>query len=94
MIAAVLLVALVALAVVAAIAWPLVGARGDSAADPELDADRQELQDEIDRSLRAIREIDMDHRAGDLSDDDFAALDAEERARAAELLHRRDDPVG
>jgi flagellar motility protein MotE (MotC chaperone) len=93
-IAAVLLVALVALAVVVAIAWPLVGARGDVSADQEPDADRQELQDEIDRSLRAIREIDQDHRAGDLSDDDFAALDAEERARAAELLRRRDDPVG
>ena len=33
----------------------------------------------------------MDHRAGNLSDDDFAALDAAERARAVELMHRADE---
>lgn len=90
MIVAVLLVALVVLAVVAAVAWPLIGARADARLDQQSDAESQELQDEIERSLRAIREIELDHRAGDLSDGDFAELDAEERARAAELLRRRD----
>jgi hypothetical protein len=33
----------------------------------------------------------MDHRAGNLSDDDFTQLDAAERARAVELKHRADD---
>jgi hypothetical protein len=32
----------------------------------------------------------MDHRAGNLSDADFADLDREERARAVELMRRRD----
>ena len=41
-------------------------------------------------SLEAIREIEMDHRAGNLSDEDFAALDTAERARAVELMRRAD----
>jgi hypothetical protein len=32
----------------------------------------------------------MDHRAGNLSPEDFAALDRAERARAVELMRRRD----
>ena len=42
----------------------------------------------------AIREIEMDHRAGNLSDEDFAALDRAERARAVELMRRRDREGG
>jgi len=33
----------------------------------------------------------MDHRAGNLSDEDFAELDAAERARAVELMRRADE---
>ena len=91
--AAIVLFALIALAAVAAVAWPLIAGPAERP-DPEVDSERQELQDEIERSLRAIREIDMDHRAGNLSDEDFARLDAEERARAAELLRRRDATAG
>ena len=52
------------------------------------------LQDEIDRSLHAIREIEFDHRAGNLSDQDFAELDSAERAQLATLLRRRDESSG
>ncbi len=90
-----ILVAVVALAVVVAVAWPLLRDRTDGAMLRGGDADRrQELQDGIDQSLRAIREIDFDHKAGNLGDADFAELDAAERARAAELLRERDTPEG
>jgi hypothetical protein len=52
--------------------------------------DRRAVEEELRQSFDAIREIDMDHRAGNLSDDDFAALDRDERARAVELMRRRD----
>lgn len=86
-----LIVAAVALALVAIVAWPLVIHRaGDPPGDPE-DAARRAIDEDLQRSLDAIREIDMDHRAGNLSDDDFAALDAAERARAVELMRRADE---
>jgi hypothetical protein len=88
-----ILVAAVALAVVAAVAWPLLRERHQSEAPPD-DHAGQELQDEIDRSLRAIREIEFDHRAGNLSDADFAELDGAERTQLATLLRRRDGSSG
>ena len=86
----VILVAAVALTVVAAVAWPLVRDRGEGAATGAADDRRRSLQDDIDRSLRAIREIEFDHRAGNLGDSDFQELDGVERARAADLLRQRD----
>ena len=56
------LVAAVALAVVVAVAWPLLHERHQAESSAEDQAGRA-LQDEIDRSLRAIREIEFDHRA-------------------------------
>lgn len=83
------LMVVVALAILAGtfIAWPVLsGATGQvvdrAAVDP--------LDEALDRSLDAIREIEFDHATGHLSDDDFAALDAEERGRALELMRRRD----
>ncbi|MDX6645960.1 MAG: hypothetical protein QOK40_1687 [Miltoncostaeaceae bacterium] len=84
------LVALVALVLIAVVGWPLIRpAPGESSAAPP-DEERGRLAEEVDRSLTAIREIDFDHRAGHLSDDDFATLDGAERARTAELLRRLD----
>ena len=96
---AVLLVALVGVAVVLAVGWPLMaGVASDEAlrAEEELQASERsgELEEAIERSLAAIREIDLDHRAGHLSDEDFTALDRAERARAAELIRRRDAVAG
>lgn len=87
---AALLIGLVGLTVVALVAWPLTHPRPDRGEGPERDPERVALDDAIDRSLRAIREIEFDHRAGNLSDEDFASLDRDERRRAAELLRRRD----
>jgi hypothetical protein len=89
---AVLLVVLLGVGLVALVAWPLLarsGAGDGSVASPA-DIERQRVEEDLDRALTAIREIEFDHRAGNLSDEDFAALDREERARAVELIRRRD----
>lgn len=90
MIAGAIVLAAFALVVVAAVAWPLLGRHADEApVDPGV-ALRAAIDEDLQRSLEAIREIEMDHRAGNLSDDDFAQLDAAERAKAVELMHRSD----
>jgi hypothetical protein len=87
----ILIGALAALVVVAAVAWPLVTHRAEDPPDDPVDDARRTAEEDLQRSLAAIREIDMDHRAGNLSDEDFAALDGAERARAVELMRRADE---
>lgn len=91
MLVGILIVSLVALALVAAVAWPLVAPQDDGSIDDPAAAERRAVDEDLQRSLAAIREIDMDHRAGNLSDEDFAALDAAERARAVLLMRRADE---
>jgi hypothetical protein len=86
-----LILAAAALVVVAALAWPLIARRDERLPeDPGGDA-RRAVEEDLERSLGAIREIELDHRAGNLSDEDFAELDRAERARAVELMRRRDE---
>jgi hypothetical protein len=79
-----------------AVAWPLV-LRDDPSAELRAEeqaraADRdRDLDEALQRSFAAIREIETDRRAGNLSAEDFAALDRAERARAAELLRTKDE---
>ena len=80
----------ISVALVALIAWPLVARADSDPAPAEQMDDLMAIEEELERSLDAIREIEMDHRAGNLSDEDFAALDRDERARAVELMRRRD----
>ena len=93
---AVVLVVILTLGVACAVAWPLVRGprrgrgRGPSR-PPRTRSARRELRETLDRSLAAIKEIEFDHRSGHLSDEDFAALDAAERARAVELIRRLDE---
>lgn len=91
MLVGILIVAVAALAVIAAVAWPLVTHRAEDPPDDPAEAARRAVDEDLQRSLAAIREIDMDHRAGNLSDEDFAALDGAERARAVELMRRADE---
>jgi hypothetical protein len=87
---AVILIAVATLVLVLAVAWPLMRGAGEA---PAADGGQRELEgieEELARSLAAIREIELDHRAGNLSDEDFAELDRDERARAVELMRRRD----
>ncbi len=84
-----LIIAVLSIALVALIVWPLVNGRPGVAPTPGAQA-LEEVEDELARSFDAIGEIDMDHRVGNLSDADFGDLDREERARAVELMRRRD----
>ncbi|MDP4620755.1 MAG: hypothetical protein NWS72_00660 [Thermoleophilia bacterium] len=84
-----LLIAVFSVLLVALVAWPLLTRSGELADTGDLD-DRIAVDEELRQSLDAIREIDMDRRAGNLSDEDFTALDRDERARAVELMRRRD----
>lgn len=78
-------------AAAAVIAWPVV--RGERADAADADAGPPELtrvEEDLQRTLESIKEIAFDHASGHLSDDDFSTLDADERARAIELLRERD----
>lgn len=93
------LVVVLSVALVALVAWPLltrspVPPDGPGVAPAPAGGERTEVEEDLERSLEAIREIDFDHRAGNLSDEDFAALDRAERARAVELMRRRDELGG
>ena len=44
------------------------------------------LEEERDRALAALKELEFDHRTGKVSDDDYRALVGPLRRRAAELL--------
>lgn len=83
--------AVVALGAVALVLWPLVHRPPDEAPVDPVELARRAIDEDLQRSLEAVREIEMDHRAGNLSDADFAALDAAERARALELMRRADE---
>ena len=87
------LLAVISVLLVALVAWPLLTRQQDPLPAYQED-DRRAVEEELQRSLDSIREIDMDHRAGNLSDEDFEALDRDERARAVELMRRRDALAG
>ncbi len=55
---------------------------------------RIELEAARDAKYREIRDAELDHQTGKLSDDDFAAVDSTLRAEAIELLHQLDALAG
>jgi hypothetical protein len=62
---------------------PGSGARSIDSEIAELEADRE-------AKYREIRDAELDHRTGKLSDADYEALDGTLRAEAIEILHRLD----
>jgi hypothetical protein len=87
----VVIAVLVFVAAASVIAWPVL--RGDTAPEPEESAagqERKRVEDDLQRTLESIKEIEFDHASGHLSDEDFSTLDADERAKAIELLRERD----
>lgn len=96
MIAAILL-GLVALVLVALVAWPYL--RPPSAED-HLDAltdderRRVALLEERDLALGALRELEVDHATHQIDDRDYAALVADYRARAAAAIAALDELTG
>jgi hypothetical protein len=68
MAAAVIVLILLAVGVVALVAWPLVRERGVEASSP--DARRLALLERRDAALQALQELELDHQAGKLTDED------------------------
>lgn len=56
----------------------------------ELDRRRLELAEERDRALAALKELELDHRTGKVSDADCRALVGPLRREAAEALRARE----
>jgi hypothetical protein len=52
--------------------------------------DRERLEAAREAKYREIRELEMDHRTGKLSDEDFRALDRQLRAEAVAILRDLD----
>jgi cytochrome c-type biogenesis protein CcmF len=77
---------LIALAGALIALWPAPSARRRLARDTELEALKE-------AKYREIRDAELDHAAGKLSDEDFAILDAELRSEAVEILDRPAEPV-
>jgi cytochrome c-type biogenesis protein CcmF len=72
---------LIALAGALIAIWPARSARRGPVADAELEALKE-------AKYREIRDAELDHAAGKLSDEDFALLDAELRKEAVGILNR------
>jgi tetratricopeptide (TPR) repeat protein len=72
--------------------WPLLRGRDTAAtAAPRPGAERRlELMEERDTVYRALRELDFDHEAGHLADDDYRALRDTYETRAAAALQALD----
>ncbi len=86
--------------VVFVLTGPLRAAR-DHAGEPTQEvanADREnelaELEAERDAKYREIRDAELDHQTGKLSDPDFAAIDSTLRAEAIEILRAIDRAGG
>lgn len=52
----------------------------------DLERRRLELAEERDRALEALKELELDHRAGKVSDDDYRSLVGPLRREAAQAL--------
>ena len=71
----------------------LVGAplrRGPQAVEEAHQIEREGLEAAREAKYREIRELEMDHRTGKLSEEDFRALDRQLRAEAVVILRELD----
>ncbi len=73
---------------VLAVTGPLRGSRRE--ADERLEAERAELDALKEAKYREIRDAELDHRMGKLSEGDWRVLDRELRAEAVHILRRLD----
>ncbi len=79
------------LACAALVVWPLLARDRGAGAGMERELLVDELAEEKEKLLLALREIEFDHRTGKLSDEDFRKLDSDYRGRALETLRRIED---
>jgi flagellar biosynthesis/type III secretory pathway M-ring protein FliF/YscJ len=83
-----LLVLVVVALIVLLVSAPL---RRRGAAEEEESAERAELEAAREAKYREIRDADLDHRTGKLSDADWRAQDRALRAEAVDILRRLDE---
>jgi hypothetical protein len=90
LLAALVLGALLAAAAVWFVARPFLRhpAGADRVDEPE--PDRLALEEERDRALAALKELEFDHRTGKVSDEDYRTLVGELRRAAADALRALD----
>ena len=83
---------LVILVVVAAVVLFVSGPfrRAPATAPGAAELELGELEAARDAKYREIRDAELDHRTGKLSDQDYAAVDSDLRAEAIEILHAID----
>ncbi|MGZ8783801.1 MAG: hypothetical protein ACXWZB_09945 [Gaiellaceae bacterium] len=95
---ALLLGALLAAACVVAVALPYLREPAPEAdvleAPDEAERRRLELAESRDRALAALKELELEHRTGKVSDADYRALVGPLRREAAEALRALDVPAG
>lgn len=95
---ALVLGALLAVSCVLVVAWPFLREPEpveDLLHEPDrLERRRVRLAEEKDRVLFALKELEIDHRTGKVSDDDYRALVTSLRRRAAEALRALDQGPG
>jgi hypothetical protein len=84
----VLALAVFALAVALVVIGPL--RRGDRG-EVGVDARREDLEAAKEAKYREIRDADLDHRMGKLSDEDFKATDRELRLQAIDILRELEE---
>jgi len=70
--------------------WPLLGRQRARALLPVPPDAREQLLEQKRQALRALRELDFEHEAGHVSDDDYADLRARYEAEAAQVLTELD----
>ena len=85
-----LLIVIVLAVVVAVVAAPL---RRRGAEEAVENAERAELEAAREAKYREIRDAELDHRTGKLSDADWRAQDRALRAEAVDILRRLDELV-
>ena len=78
--------AIIALPFAVFVAWPLLRSRGAPVLLPLPPDPREPLLERRSAALRALRELDFEHEAGHVSDDDYAELRARYEAETAEVL--------
>src|SRR5215212_12049077 len=84
-----LVLVLVVLALIVLLVSAPLRRRGSAEGDE--DAERAELEAARDAKYREIRDAELDHRTGKLSDADWRAQDRALRAEAVDILRRLDE---
>ncbi len=70
--------------------WRRTAAAADAAHAGEMSPEREELEAARDAKYREIRDVELDHQTGKISDADFEAVDSTLRAEAIEILRKLD----